>query len=149
MLLLYMSLKLIKIDLAITGNVRLDQFPNLRPRQRLPDHLLLRPHLCSRVIPQSERRLEYGDRLRLGGLGVAELELEGCAGEEIRHAGLDDDDGAVAVRRDDSVFDWFVVFGAVVVVFEGGGAGLSFWRMRRRVFPGFERWVFGDWDGRV
>ncbi|GFZ06485.1 RNA-binding CRS1 / YhbY (CRM) domain-containing protein [Actinidia rufa] len=99
---------------------------------------LLRPRpRHRRRREQQERRLEYGDGLRLGGLGVAELELEGCAGEEIRHAGLDDDDGAVAVRRDDSVFDWFVVFGAVVVGFEGGGAGLRFWGMRMRVFPGF------------
>ncbi|GFY85268.1 hypothetical protein Acr_04g0000060 [Actinidia rufa] len=92
MLLLYMSLKLTKIDLAITRNVRLEQFPNLRPRQRLLDHLLPRPHLRHR-----EQQLAYGHGFCLGGLEVAELELEGGVGEEIRHAGLAADDGAVAV----------------------------------------------------
>lgn len=60
-------------------------FPGPRPRHR-------------RRREGQERRLANSQRLSLGGLRVAVLELERSTGEEIRYAGLADDDGAISVR---------------------------------------------------
>lgn len=183
--------KLTKTNLAVIGQVWLNQHFDLPLPERLSEHLLPRPPLL-RKPPQRERtrhfhalhslsplrrrikrveqrnlilillllqrrlsgprprhcrRLEGqeggladGQGLHLGRLGVAVLELEGRAGEEVRHAGLAYDDGAVAVGGDDSILDGLEVFGAAVDGLEGRvGSGFGGFLVRRR--------IFGDRDG--
>ena len=72
-----------------------------------------RPRHCGRREGQ-ERRLANGQRLHLGSLRVAVLELKRSSREEIGHAGLADDDGAVAVGGDDTIPDGLVVIGTAV-----------------------------------
>lgn len=67
-----------------------------------------------------EGGLPKGEGLSLGGLGVAELEVEGGAGEAVGYAGGADDDGAATiVAGDDAIGDGLVVSGAEVGGLEG------------------------------
>ena len=82
--------------------------------------------------------------LHLGRLGVAVLELEGHAGEEVRHAGLADEDRSVPVGGYDSVLDGLEVFGAAVNGLEGRvGSRFGGFLARRRIF-----WDRDGWGGR-
>ena len=188
--------KLTKINLAVIGQVGLNQHFDLPLPERLSEHLLPRPPLlwkssqrerprhfhvlhslrplrrrikrveqrnlilillllqrrlsCPRSrhrrrLEGQECRLADGQGLHLGRLGVAVLELEGRAGEEVRHAGLANDDGAVPVGGYDSVLDGLKVFGAAVNNLEGwvGSRFLGFLARRRRIF-----WDRDKWGGR-
>lgn len=90
---------------------------------------------------REEGGLADGEGPGLGGLGVAELELEGGARELVGEAGVAEDDGAAVGFGGDEARggDGAAVMGAAVEGLEGRGGRSGGLRGRR--------WILGDRDG--